>query len=213
MEFTEREYRELFLQGFPNQLLRSHLLAIIDGYRSTPGAVKKALEFADRHDAFGMVRRGKIDEQLRGVADLNKLRYTQDPNSVGSCYFLSVFSGKFRLVALLGGNARRIRPAKIRRTWARYNEDGRWSDLFPEQQDPVPADAVFVAFLLHGPRGRRRDQPGYVHVVIPDSRCRAFICRFDLFKMFPDVAMGLLKATELVRKEPKPKKGTREKRG
>lgn len=209
MTHTEREYRESFKEAFSDQLLKANLLAVIDGYAATPAACKKALDRPDQHDAFGNIRRGKIHEQLRGVAERHSLRSVDERNENGSAYFLSTFVGCFRLVALLSGTKRRIRPAKIRKHWARYNRDGRWTELFPQTEgpkDPTPIDVKYVAFLLHTPRHRRRDQPAFVEIVIPDQQCRSVICHFDLFQMFPQVANDMAKSREATRKEPKPRK-------
>jgi hypothetical protein len=187
------------------------VLGVIDGYRATPNACKRAVDLPDRHDVFGTVRRGKIDEQLRGVAELNHLRFDHSPNAGGSWFFLSIFSGRFRLAAYLAGPSRRIRPAKIRKAWAAHNRDGRWYELFPRKEEPVPDDAIYLAFLTHGPRRHHRDQPSYVEVVITDPDCKRFICRFELLKMFPDLAAQIVKPNALSLHDPKPKRKTKEK--
>jgi hypothetical protein len=211
MDHTEAEYASLFREAFSDQLLMAITLGVIDGYKATPGAVKKAVEFPDRHDVFGAIRRGKIDQQLRGVAELNHLRFDHSPNEGGSWWFFSIFSGRFRLAAYLAGSKRHIRPANIRKAWAKHNRDGRWLELFPGKEDSIPEDAVFVAFMLHGPRQHHRDQPAYIEIVITDPECRRFICKFELFKMFPNLALQVLKSAQLTRKEPKPRKRAKEK--
>jgi hypothetical protein len=211
MNHTEAEYRSLFHQAFPDQLLKAHLLGVIDGYAATPAACRKALDRPDQHDGFGMIRRGKIHEQLRGVAERHSLHHADEKNDTGSAFFLSTFVGCFRLVALLAGTRRRIRPAKIREHWARHNRDGRWTTLFPKREEPIPADVKYVAFLIHNPRSRRRDQPAFVEIVIPDRQCRTFICKFDLFQMFPQVANDMAKSREATRTDPKRRKGGKEK--
>lgn len=86
-------------------------------------------------------------------------------------------------------------------------------ELFGEQSPDhsVPPDVKYVAFLIHNPRSRRRDQPAFVEIVIPDIRCRSFICRFDLFQMFPQVATDMVNAGNAVRKDPKPRKRGKDK--
>jgi hypothetical protein len=211
MNHTEAAYSELFTVAFSRQLLRSILLAVIEAYKATPSAVKRAVDLPDRHDIFGTVRRGKIDELLRGVAELNHLRVEHSANVNGSWFFTSIFSGRFRLAAYLAGSGRRIRPAKIREAWAAHNHDGRWRSLFPRKEEPVSEDATYAAFLIHGPRPRHRNQPSYVEVVITDRDCKKFICRFELFKMFPEIAAQVVQPSTPSRKEPKPRKRRKEK--
>jgi hypothetical protein len=211
MEYTETEYTEYLRQAFPEKILRSILLGVIDGYRVAPGVCKKVLDLPDRHDVLGMVRRGKIHEQLRGVAELHSLKPKDEPGLNGSTFFLSIFSGRYRLVAnLVCRRADMVRPAKIRKLWARYNRDGHQGKLAFVQEPPVPDNANFLAILLHGPRGRHRDQPGFVDIVVPDLHFRKYMCRLRLFSMFPQVAESLWQRQDVARKVPGHRK--REKR-
>ena len=93
MEHTEQEYRDLFREAFPDQVLGSLVKAVVDGYGVTPRACRRALDTPDQHDAFGAIRRGKINEQLRGVAGRFQFASADEPNENGSTHFLSIFSG------------------------------------------------------------------------------------------------------------------------
>jgi hypothetical protein len=207
MDHTEAEYRAILHEALPEAKLEAILLAVVDGYRAAPLACRKALDIPDRHDAFGMIRRGKINEQLRGVCERHSLDFRDESNKNGSAFFLSIFSQQLRLVAHLVGRRRyMVRPAKIRKAWAQYNRDGRRRSLFPLVEEPVPPDVKYVAFLIHGPRGRHRDQPAFVDVVIPDRDFNLYICRLELFKLFPQIANGVVKGQEAQRKQPKPRR-------
>jgi hypothetical protein len=207
MNHTETEYRALLGAAFPPAVLQAVLLAVIDGYKATSPACKKALDIPDRHDAFGIIWRGKINEQLRGVCEHHSLKFRDEPNSNGSTFFLSILSPPLRLVAcLVSWRQHMVRPAKIRKVWARHNRDGRWRSLFPNTEDPVPPEAEYAVFLIHGPRGRHRDQPAFVDIVIPDSNFRRYICRVELFKLFPQIALSVVKSQDVHRKQPKPRR-------
>ena len=206
MDFTESDYLKLLEESYPKPLLKAVTLAVVDGYRATPAAVKKAMDIPDRHDAFGVIRRGKINEQLRGVCDHHSLAYRDESNSNGSTRFLSMFSGRVRLAAHLVGSPRcMVRPANIRRLWAMHNRDGRWRSLFPNTETPAPPEAKFVAFVIHGPRSRHRDQPAFVDLVIPDRDFTKYTCHLDLFKLFPQIAMSIV-SQDVQRKQPKPRR-------
>jgi|SRR5579872_1191594 len=204
MRHTQAEYRRYLSEAFPDEVLKAILLAVIDGYKAAPAAVKKAFDSPDRHDALGMARRCKLHEQLRGVAEYQKLQKKDEPNSIGSAFFLSIFSGRYRLVANLVCRRRQmVRPAKIRKMWARHNRDAQASLGFVPQEDPVPRDATFLAILIHGPRGRHRDQPGFVDIVVPDLHFRKYMCRLELFTKFPQIASDMLQGQSAARRDPK----------
>jgi hypothetical protein len=208
MDFTPAEYKEFLAQAFTDEVLKALLLAVIDGYRVAPAAVKKILDLPDRHDGLGMARRGKLNEQLRGVADFHKLGMRDESNSNGSSFFLSIFSGRYRLVAgLVGRRKQMIRPAKIRRLWARHNRDAQGTLGYIPSPPPIPEDAQFLALLIHGPRGRHRDQPAFVDIVVPDLRFTKYMCRIELFARFPQIASDMLTRRDpTVRREPKERK-------
>jgi hypothetical protein len=208
MRHTEADYSALFWQSCPVPVLRAALLGIIDGYKSAVPATKRVLDEPERHDGLGMIRRGKINSSLRGVAERFGLSYENEPNENRSHYFLSLFIGRFRIVAYLAGAGRRtIKPARLRELWAAFNRDGRHGNLFPqEDQQPVPDDAIYLAFLVHWPRQGRRDQPASVKVVVPDLTLRRRICEFDLFAMFPQIANDLVVPATPVRRQPAVKK-------
>ena len=210
MDHTEAAYASALHQAFPDHVLKAILLGIVDGYRVTPTACKKAMDLPDRHDVFGHIRRGKINEQLRGVGDRHQIQCRDEFNSAGSACFLSMMSGEFRLAAHLVGRRRtRIRPARIREEWAAYNHDGRWGqfDFAATTASPLPAGGSFVAFLIHGPRGRHRDQPAFVEIVVPDNHLNTYIYRLDLFKRFPQVAVDVVRGRDQqTRKLPRPKR-------
>jgi hypothetical protein len=212
MEYTEAEYTAWLQAAFPEEILRGILLGVIDGYKVAPGVCKKVFSMPDRHDPLGMVRRGKINEQIRGVAELHSLLVKDEPNVNGSAYFLSVVSGRYRLVAnLVCRKEDMVRPAKIRKLWARHNRDGHQGKLgFASEEDhPVPEDTIFLAILLHGPRGKHRDQPGFVDIVVPDLRFRKYMCRLRLFSIFPQIAEGLWRRQDVTRKNPTKRKRER----
>jgi hypothetical protein len=165
----------------------------------------------DRHDAFGTIRRGKINEVLRGVCDLHNLQCKDEANVTGSANFLSVFSGRFRLCAQLSSRRGRIPKAKIRRVWARHNVDGRNRNFFPEHQIQVPPEAIYCAFLVHSPRRKHRDQPAFVDIVIPDTSLRGGILTINLYNLFPDIASEVIRVPEPKRAEPQPRKINRPK--
>lgn len=213
MNFTEAEYGDAFRQSFPDVVLRAILLAVIDGYRATPAACKKVVDRPEQHDAFGTLRRAKVYEQLRGVGELHKLEYLNEPNSIGSTFFMSIFSGEFRLAAhLVGRRKNMVRPANIRKAWAAHNHDGRNHkfEFADSPKSPLPNGSRFVAFLIHGPRGRHRDQPAFVDIVIPDNNFRDYIYTLSLFKMFPQIANGVTGSREQTRKLPKPKRNRKD---
>jgi hypothetical protein len=62
MRHTPAEYSTLLEQAFKKPVLNGLLRAVVDGYAATPRTVKKAMDVPDRHDAFGVIRRGKINE-------------------------------------------------------------------------------------------------------------------------------------------------------
>jgi hypothetical protein len=207
MDHTPDEYQQYLTEALPAPLLRAMLLAVIDGYRAAPSAAKKALDLPDRHDGLGMIRRGKLNEQLRGVAEFHQLEKKDEPNSNGSSFFLSIFAGKFRVVAgLVARRKQMVRPAKIRKLWAHHNRDSQRALGFMPTPTAVPEDARFLAILIHGPRGRRRDQPAFVDIVVPDLRFQRYMCRLDLFSMFPEIALTLVGQRSPARKEPNQRK-------
>ena len=207
MEHTQAEYTQYLQEAYPDDVLRAILLAVIDGYKAAPSAAKKIFDRPDRHDALGIVRRGKLNEQLRGVADFFKLDLRDEPNSAGSTFFLSVFSGRYRLVAnIVGRRKQMVRPAKIRRLWAKHNRDAQGVLGYMPQEGPVPEDTKFLAILIHGPRGRHRDQPAFVDIVVPDLRFSKYMCRIDLFSKFPQIASDMLTRQEPTRREPRERK-------
>jgi hypothetical protein len=207
MEHTKAEYTQYLNEAFPEEILRSILLAVIDGYKAAPGVVKKMFDIPDRHDVLGIARRGKLHEQLRGVAEFHKLQAKDEPNSNRSSFFLSIISGRYRLVAnLVCRKKHMVRPAKIRKLWARHNRDAQSTLGFEPKESPAPGDATFLAILLHGPRGRHRDQPGFVDIVVPDRRFRDYMCRVELLSRFPQIANTMLQRQEMTRREPKERK-------
>jgi len=212
MEHTEAEYKALLSRAFPEPIMKALLRGVVDGYSATPSACKRALDKPDRHDGFGTIRRGKVNELVRGVCDRHELRYKDEPNSAGSTYFLSVFSGRIRLCAqLLSLRSSRIPNAEIRKMWAAHNRDGRNGELFDTGEPSVPLDAVYCAFLVHSPRRNRRDQPAFVDIVIPDKSLKRFILTVNLYQLFPEVALEVGNAQEPKRAQPKPRKLTRRK--
>lgn len=207
MRHTKAEYERYLREAFPEDVLRAILLAVIDGYRAAPLAVKKAFDRPDRHDALGMARRGKLNEQLRGVADFHRLEKKDEPNSTGSSFFLSIFSGRYRLVAnLVCRRKQMVRPAKIRRLWARHNRNAQAALDFIPPAEPVPPDATFLAMLVHGPRGRHPDQPAFVDIVVPDLSFKEYMCHLELFTRFPQIASDMLSRQDPARREPKERK-------
>jgi hypothetical protein len=210
MDYSEADYRKIVTRAFAKPILKSLLLGVIDGYGAAGPACNRALDKPDRHDGLGVIRRGKINEVLRGVCDRYKIPFRDEPNSCGSAYFLSMFSGNVRLCAHLAGRRTTIRNAEIRRIWAANNLDGRNRVLFDEMENPEPPEgAMFCAFLLHAPRSRRRDQPAFVRLVIPDQKLKKTILRMDLYRLFPEVAQQVGKTVEPKRAAPKPRKITR----
>ena len=73
-------------------------------------------------------------------------------------------------------------------------------------EEPTPADVKFLAILIHGPRGRHRDQPAFVDIVVPDLNFSKYMCRIELFLKFPEIASDMLTRKEPVRREPKERK-------
>lgn len=207
MEHTPAEYDQYLNEAFEEEVLRAILLAVIDAYSAAPRAAKKALDMPDRHNGLGMIRRGKLHEQLRGVADFHKLEKKDEPNCIGSSFFLSVFSGRYRLVAnLVGRSKQMVRPAKIRKMWARHNRDSQERLAFMPARPQVPDDAKFLAILVHGPRHKHRDQPAFVDIVVPDLRFQKYMCRIELFSKFPEIALGMLERQDPARREPRQRK-------
>lgn len=211
MIHTEGFYSQIVNDALQPDHLKGLLLGVIDGYRIAPAACKRAMDGPDRHDALGVIRRGKINEQLRGVADRFKIQYEDKSNSTNSTYFLSLFSGQLRLVAhLIGGRRHMVRPANIRKLWARHNHYILPALFGPEPEPVVPEDAHYVAFLIHGPRGRHRDQPAFAEIVVPDKHFRTYVCRLNLFSMFPEIANAITEKPRIQRTEPKPRRRIKE---
>ena len=98
---SRTEYRALLEQAFAPEVQQALLLAVGSGYHSALEHCKRHFEREDRHDALGAARRGKLHGEIRGVAKCFSLDSKDEPNSNGSTYFLSVFSGEFRLICCL----------------------------------------------------------------------------------------------------------------
>jgi hypothetical protein len=211
MEHTEAEYLQIVQMAFSQAVLKALLRSVIDAYGATGAACKRALSAPDRHDGFGTIRRGKINELLRSVCEFHKITFKDEANSAGSAYFLSLFSNNLRLCAHLSARRSKIRSAEIRKMWAAHNRDGRNGILFPSGEGPVPANAVYCAFLLHAPRRYRRDQPAFVDIVIPDRNLRKSILTLSLYHLFPEIAMEVGRVQEPKRAQPKPRKNPRRK--
>jgi hypothetical protein len=184
MTITPDEYRGKVNDAFQPEVLKGFMLGVATAYRTAPEHCKRQYEEPDRHDMIGCVRRARIQEAIRGVAERYQLAYKDEPNTNGSHYFLSVLSGEIRLVCNLVATRRTmVRPAKIRKLWARYNFSAQ-TQLFSDG-DGVPEGWRHLAVLVHSPMGRHRDEAGFVDIVVPNRTFSEYLVRFDLFKLFP----------------------------
>ena len=69
----------------------------------------------------------------------------------------------------------------------------------------------FLAMLIHGPRRKRKDQPGFVDLVIPNRRLNGYICRVQLFQEFPKIAEEMVTRPATVKvQRPRLRKNRRE---
>jgi hypothetical protein len=180
------EYRQKLLAAFPKECLKAFLLGVGDAYRETPEHCKRHFEKEDRHDLVGRVRRAKVHESLRGVAERFNLEHKDVPNSNGSTYFLCVLSGEIRLITCLIPTRRSmVRPAKIRKLWARNNVGSQHTFWLSEEADEQKLRLEHLAILVHAPYGRHKDEVSFVDIVIPSQNFKDYEQRLDLFALFP----------------------------
>jgi hypothetical protein len=191
MTISPEEYRQKLLKAFDREALKAMMMAVGDAYRTTPEHCKRNYDAPDRHDVIGHIRRARVHEAVRGVAERYSLDYQDIPNVNGSCFFLSITSGEIRLVCCLVATKKgMVRPAKIRELLAAQNFDGQPLLPFMEehQDDTQPIRIEHLAVLIHAPAGKRKDQAGFIDIVIPNRRFTEYLQRVELFGMFPNEA-------------------------
>ncbi len=170
------------------------MLGVGDAYRSATDHAKRHFSRETKHDVLGRVRRARVDETIRGVAERFADRYSvavaNERNANGSCLFLCIRSGEIRLVCCLVATRRSmVKPSVIRKIWAKHNYSAQAS-LFYEE---VHTDRAFqkiehLAVLVHAPVRKQKDEVEFVDIVIPDQKFREYNQRIQLFEMFPQEA-------------------------
>ncbi len=191
MTISPEEYKQKLLKAFDREALKAMMLAVGDAYRTTPEHCKRNYDPPDRHDMIGHVRRARVHEAVRGVAERYSLDYRDIPNMNGSCYFLSIISGEIRLICCLVATQKSmVRPAKIRKFLAAQNFDGQGRLPFMQEDDPdvPPTRLEHLAVLIHAPAGRHKDQAAFVDIVIPNRKFTEYLQRVELFGVFPNEA-------------------------
>jgi hypothetical protein len=187
MAITPDEYRAKLLKAFEKEVLKALMLAVGDAYRTTPEHCKRHYDTPDRHDVIGHIRRARVHEAVRGVAERYALDYKDVPNANGSAFFLSVLAGEIRLICcLIATKKSMIRPAKIRRYLAAQNFDSQVPLPFhPGDNETEEPKLEHLAVLVHAPAGRHRDQAAFVDIVIPNRAFSRYLQRIELFDLFP----------------------------
>jgi hypothetical protein len=185
MTISSEEYRQKLTAAFSPEILKALLLAVADAYRTTPEHCKRHFDLPDRHDLIGHIRRARIHEGIRGVAERFSLKAEDGPNLNGSSRFLSIFSGEIRMICCKISTKRSmLRPAKIRKVLAKDNYDAQHL-LFGEDPARTEEALQHLAVLVHAPKGRSRDQAGFIDIVIPNRPFTQYMKRLELFSMFP----------------------------
>jgi hypothetical protein len=141
-----------------------------------------------------MTRRGRIHQEVRGVAVRHKIDARDHANSTGSSCYLLLTSGQLNLIVCATASpTARIRRATFREILAIFNQDAQEDLAFvPEDSSAPPTGSRFLSVLIHAPRRGRRDQPAFVDLVVPNKNLTGYICRLSLFKEFPNIAQEML---------------------
>src|ERR1035438_4641563 len=168
MRYTEEEYRKLVESCYPADFRADVLKGFVTAYRVAPDHCKRHFDEPDRHDVLGMTRRGRIHQEVRGVANRHKIDTRDEANSIGSSHYLRLTSGRLNLIVCATASPKtRIRRAVFREMLAIFNRDAQQDLNFVQQNDSEPPKGSrFLSVLIHAPRRGRRDQPEFVDLVV-----------------------------------------------
>lgn len=190
MESLEAQIQEALHVPFLNDLCR----LVFAAYRQADDECQ-GLAWQVAHDYRSDRRRCLIEQGLPVIAKPHKdqgINAGYLGNHTGTSYFAQVNCRNVVLTqSFVDSPETMVRKAEFRKTRARNNTPS----LF-DNDEPPTADAPLYTLLLHGVEdGKRRRDPYFIDIVVPDQECRRYLARLKLFSICYAVVDSLLAGT------------------
>lgn len=191
------ELESLVVQHLTESFLLNAIRAVFDARRLAHELCVTNFEPVEASDLRPLVARGKLNEYLRGVADVIPNCTASVQRSEGSSIKRTELqAGPIRLTAhSVQYPCGKVKDYKYRQSLAH----GPWQPLPPFNDEATPSDTLYVV-LLHGPYKARslgeigvyNHLPGSLYLAFPTADLKDYAHKVNLVERFESLIASLL---------------------
>jgi hypothetical protein len=180
---------------FPDAFWEREIRGLFAAHRSSTELMNREYQRPEAENLLGFARRAKVEEYLRGTADLFPDMSWSVERPSGPWYHTEVRSGPMVLTAsAVQAPGDMVDKADFRASLAVEND----AQLFPEDE-PVEDDHPLYAILVHSrfnsgdPQEAQRyaHLPGSAYLVFPTKGFSHYLHRINLFDRYPALVRTL----------------------